>query len=358
MIPMKVSARRAAAIVAMVLSTGAIIPSPSLGHGPTPVLSTNLWGQNQTVEYRFRTGNVPPQRFQPAIHAAAGDSNGSRKAKAAVFDYDTAGSSLIGYGVNATCGVNGIACFTRSAPNSFTMWFREQGHAFDWGTLRWCQMYDSPPNGCFDVENIALDEFGHVQVLGHHVNNPDNSDYLDSVVQTTSRTKPNTGWNVHAYGRCDVATLQREYDLLSWTAKYSTCLDIATELTLAASSTSVGYLGGTTFTARLIASDLDSYKRIGGNPISGRVVRLQSRFPSTTTWSTIATMTAGSSSGTYTYSATSLTNTRDWRAVFTKPTDEGLRGDTSPTLRVSVSPRCEALEEDPDTGERAEGSCE
>jgi hypothetical protein len=358
MIPVNVSGRRTAALLATALATTAIVPSPGLGHGPTPVLSVNLWGQNQTVEYRFRSGNVPPQRFQPAIHAAAGDSNESRRAKAAVFAYDAAGSSLIGYGVNATCGVNGIACFTRSAPTSFTMWFREQGHAFDWGTLRWCQMYDSPPNGCFDVENIALDEFGHVQVLGHHVNEPDGSDYLDSVVQATSRTRPSTGWNVHAYGRCDVATLQREYDVLSWTTKYSTCLDVQTQLTLEASSTSVGYFGATTFTARLTASDLDSYERIGGNPISGRVVRLQSRSPSATTWSTIATMTASSSSGTYTYVASSLTSTRDWRAVFTKPTDEGLRGDTSSTLRVSVSPRCVALGEDPAMDEPAEGSCE
>jgi hypothetical protein len=359
MIPTNLSSRRATAVAAIALATGALIPPATLGHGPTPVLSATLWGQSQAVEYRFRSGNVPPQRIQPAIHAAAADSNESRNAKAAVFRYDAGGTSLIGYGVNATCGVNGIACFTRSAPTSFTMWFREHGHVFDWGTLRWCQMYDSPPNGCFDVENIALDEFGHVQVLAHHINYTDNSDYLDSVVQTTSRTKPNSGWNVHAYGRCDVATLQREYDPPSWTAKYSTCLDIQTELTLGASATSVAYLGSATFTARLKASDLDSYKRIGGNPISGRAVVLQWRSPSGTTWNTLATMAAGSESGTYTYSASSLTGTRDWRAVFTKPKDEGLRGDTSPTLRVNVSPRCGALEGEPGTDEPAtEETCE
>ena len=32
------------------------------------------------------------------------------------------------------------------------MWFREQGHEFDWGSLKWCQTYDDPPNGCFDAE--------------------------------------------------------------------------------------------------------------------------------------------------------------------------------------------------------------
>ena len=81
------------------------------------------------------------------------------------------------------------------------MWLREQGHVFDWGTLKWCQTYTNPPNGCYDAENISLDEFGHVDGLGHHVNKDDGSDYLDAVVQTYSRTKPNTGWNVHAFGR-------------------------------------------------------------------------------------------------------------------------------------------------------------
>src|SRR3712207_8349158 len=49
--------------------------------------------------------------------------------------------------------------------------------------------------------------------LDHHVNLADESDYRDSVVQTVSRAKPRSGWNAHAYGRCDVAQLQRQYDV-------------------------------------------------------------------------------------------------------------------------------------------------
>ena len=151
--------------------------------------------------------------------------------------YDAGGANPIGYGPGATCGVNGLACFTRSAPTGFTMWLREQGHVFDWGTLKWCQAYSSPPNGCYDAETIALDEFGHVEGLNHHGNYANDSDYLDAVVQTYSRTKPSSGWNMHAFGRCDVASLQLQYDMQTWSSKYSTCLDLATNLALSASST-------------------------------------------------------------------------------------------------------------------------
>ena len=110
--------------------------------------------------------------------------------------------------------MNGLACFTRNAPDSFTMWFREQGRVFDWGTLRWCQMYTTPPNGCYDVETVALDEFGHVEGLGHHVNFADERDYTDAVVQTFSRTEAaGRATTCTSSGACDVATLQIRYDI-------------------------------------------------------------------------------------------------------------------------------------------------
>jgi hypothetical protein len=304
--------------------------------GPDPILSGGMFAQNQDLRFRWRTGAVPASVIATAIKAAAADATRSRASKAATFTYDTAGPNQIGYGTGATCGVNGLACFTRDAPDSFGMWLREQGHVFDWGTLKWCQAYSSPPNGCYDAETIALDEFGHVEGLDHHVNRSDDSDYLDAVVQTYSRTKPSAGWNAHAFGRCDVATLQMQYDLQSWTADYSTCLDLSTVLTLSASSTSVAYGGSTTLTATLKIVDLAAYVRLGGNPISARTVSLQRRPAGGTTWSTVVTMSTGSTSGTY-VSSQKLQAAAEFRAVFKTPSEEGLNGDTSGTISVSVS---------------------
>ena len=302
-------------------------------HGPDPTLSGGPFGQNQDLRFRWRAGSEPTTAIKTAIKTAAADVNASRGSKAATFTYDAAGSNPIGYGAGATCGVNGLACFTRTVPTSFTMWLREQGHIFDWGTLKWCQAYATPPSGCYDAETIALDEFGHIETLDHHVNYSSDSDYLDSVVQTFSRTKPATGWNMHTLGRCDVATLQRQYDMQSWTAKYSTCLALTTLLTLTANPTAVFVGDATTLTATLTVADYASYVRLGGNPIAGRVVTLQRRTPGTTTWSTVGTMAIGTSAGTY-LASQRLTADTEYRAVFSTSTSEGLNGATSPTIRV------------------------
>ena len=312
-----------------------LLPSATSGHGPDPVFGS-LFTQDQTLRFDWRSGSAPPASLRTAIKAAAADATSTRGSQAAIFAYDAAGSNPIGYGAGNTCGPNGIACFTRNAPTGFTMWFREQGHRFDWGSLKWCQTYADPPNGCFDVETIALDEFGHVEGLDHHVNYDDDRDFADAVVQTVSRAKPQSGWNMHRFGRCDIATLQREYDVPNTSAKYSTCLDVATVLTLVASPTSIVFGGTTTLTATLKVGTAAAYDRLRGNPVTGRTVSLQRRVPGASTWSAAGTMTAGSS-GTYKLGI-KLQAATEFRAVFKTPSDEGINGDTSPTVAVSVGP--------------------
>jgi hypothetical protein len=320
---------------------GLAVAGPALAvraHAPDPALSGATWDQDERLEYRWRAGSEPPGAIRSAIDAAADDANDTRSSRAATFAYAADGESQIGYGAGATCGVNGIACFTRSAPDGgFTMWLREHGRVFEWGALRWCQMFASPPNGCYDAETIALDEFGHVEGLGHHENHADDRDYLDAVVQTFSRTKPSSGWNMHELGRCDIARLQLRYDITTASDHYSTCLDLETVVSLSASPTSVSFGGTTRLTALLRVVDADAYDRVGGNPVSYRTVRLQRRAPGASTWTTVASMTPTSSpTGSYTASL-KLQASAEFRAVFATQSVEGLNGDSSPTVTVTVS---------------------
>jgi hypothetical protein len=305
-------------------------------HGPDPIFPGGRYNQNQNLPFSWKSGSVPGGVYQTAIKAAAADASNTRGSQAATFSYVAGASNLIGYGTGATCSAAGIACFSRTAPTSFSMWMREQGHKFDWGSLRWCQAYTTWPDGCFDVENIMLDEFGHVEILNHHINYESASDYLDAVVQTKSRAKPMAGWNAHAFGRCDIASLQVQYDMQGWSAKYSTCLDLATTLALGASAGYVGYGGTVTLTGTLKVADVASYSRLALNPIALRTVTLQRRPPGGS-WVTVGTMSPGATSGTYTRSVQLFANT-EFRALFAKPYDEGLRGVTSSTVTVFRSP--------------------
>jgi hypothetical protein len=329
------SSRRA--FLGVILTAAAVAGAvPAAAHGPDPVFGGVLYAQNQELRFRWRAGQEPPAAMQAAIRQGGLDASASRNSRAATFLQDPAGTSWINYGLDVACGVNGLACFSRAgAPNSFTMSFRENGHRYDWGVLRWCEM-TGRPDGCFDARNSALDEFGHVEILTHHVNFADESDYLDAVVQTIQRVKPRVGYDAHVFGRCDVASLQRKYDMLNWAAKYSTCLDLATTVTISAPAW-VPYGANVPITATLTVVDLDAYERLGGNPVSSRTITVQRRAPGAVAWVSVGTMAAGAGAGTYTFTAPSQTATREWRTVFTKPAAEGLRGDTSPIVTVTVS---------------------
>ncbi len=322
--------RRLGFLVAVVLALGAAVPVTA--HDPDPTLG-DLFAQSKVLQYRWSSSGTPPYDMKIAIHDARDDANASRKAKSPTFDYDTGGSNVVYYGTGVPCGVNGLACFQRDPPGWFGMWFRENGHRFDWGTLRWCELAGSP-DGCYDAENIALDEFGHVLGLGHHDNFADDSDYKDAVVQTYSRTKPRAGYNAHVFGRCDVATLQQQYDVLASTTLYSTCLDVPTASTLAASSRSVASGAMVTFTATLTS---DGAGRLSNNPMSGRTVVLQQRSGSS--WADVLTMNDSSAAGAYTASLT-MRSSQDYRALFRKPSNEGVRTDFSATVSITVSASC------------------
>jgi hypothetical protein len=317
----------------VLLAALAGVPASAVAHAPDPVLSGGIFAQNADLHYRWGTGGTPPAAIRTAVNEAAGDSNASRRSRAATFAYDTSGGNAVYYGVDVPCGVNGLACFRRDAPTWFGVWLRENGHRFDWGVLRWCEL-NGDPDGCYDAENVVLDELGHVLGLDHHVNYADDSDYADAVVQTYTHARPHVGWNAHVFGRCDIATLQQQYDILSWSTPYSTCLDVPTRATLTATSTSVVAGAVVTFTATLTSA---GDGRLSNNPMSGRVVVLQRR--SGTTWADVLTLTPGAAAGSYGGSLT-MQGSGEYRAAYRKTSTEGVRTSTSAAVSITVAAGC------------------
>jgi hypothetical protein len=333
--------RHVATVIAVAAVAAALsLPAgPVLAHGPDPIIGTATWARDQVVPYQWASYGVPPSWMAAAIDAGAGDVGESRASRAAVFVRSASAPAAIAYGGYVPCDSYGIACMDRNGMSNgaFGVWFRPQGWAFDWGYLRWCQGLSTPTNGCYDAENVALDELGHVEILGHHVNYSNESDFTDAVVQYAARQRPNTGWNQHAFGRCDVARLQLEYERRDPSNPVSTCLSLATSNALSASAVSI-WIGDTVrFTAMLRITSSTVAGAMAGDALSDRVVVLQRRAVGATAWTTMGTMTPSTSTeGAYGLSW-SPTTTYDWRTIFSAATGDGVQSSTSAVVRMSVS---------------------
>ncbi len=198
--------RWTAAVVAGVLLSISLV-SPTAATPPTPASGT-VWETAQ-LKYRWLSGSEPPTWMRNAIHAAAQDASVSTMADTPSFGYDGSGTGWFAYtGDIPTDYAVGYA--VRNVPTSFGIRLRPQGYSLDWGTLRWCQFYDSPPSGCFDAELITLHEIGHVLTLGH-IDESTVTDWTDTIMHAAPKTKAKTGWNAHDFGRCDAARLQLRY---------------------------------------------------------------------------------------------------------------------------------------------------
>jgi hypothetical protein len=303
---------------------------------PTPAGGTT-WAPNQSVPFRWKEGSEPPGWARVAVLAAADDNNDSRASRAAVLTHQDGALSWVGY-TSDIPSAYAIAYTVATQPDSFRIRLRPHGYMLDWGALRWCQFYDDPPTGCYDLEMVTLHEMGHVQSLDH----PDEADvatWTDTVMHEYPKTKARTGWNQHEYGSCDVARLQIRYRPLTPSTPYSTCLNLPSELTLGASATQMESGNSVTFTARLTVDDAAIYPNLAGQPASGRTIKLQRRAPGGTSWSTVADMNPGANEGVYGKSLT-LTATYDWRVLFPDGA-EGLQTSTSSLVKVTVYPSCQ-----------------
>jgi hypothetical protein len=327
--------RLARLFAVLALVTGAA--GPVTATSPTPA-SGATWSANQLVEYRWKDAAEPPGWMRSAVNAAASDSNASRAARAAVFTHRDGAGSWIGYTADLPT-TYAIGYAVRNVPDSFNIRLRPQGYMLDWGKLRWCQFYDSPPTGCYDAEMITLHEFGHIQTLGH-ANESDVTDWLDTIMHAAPKTKAKAGWNAHAFGRCDVARLQIRYRPLTPSTRYSTCLSMPTQLSIGASATSVASGANVAFTARLKVADDAVYPKLAGEPLDGRTVILQRRAPGASSWATVATMNAQYDDAGRYVKTVSVSATYDWRAKFATPSAEGLTGSTSSAARVTAGASC------------------
>ncbi|MGD8685110.1 MAG: hypothetical protein PVG27_14280 [Chloroflexota bacterium] len=303
---------------------------------PTPEFAAGGWAKDRTLAFRWRPGAAPPSWARRPMKAAAEDASGTAYARSPHFPYRSEAHNAMAYtgAMPAFCSQRAIACAGRSMPTTWGVWIRPHGTDFAWGTLRWCQKTSSS-SGCFDLRRVALHELGHITGLDHPSSAGFTLSYADSVMQGITPARPYAGASRHAFGRCDVATLQELYDTPDNKTSISTCNDVATTLALSASNTSVPRGTSVTLTAQLKVDGRSAYRQLADNPLNGRSVKLKYRpAGSDGPWQT-AWLRPLYSSGRYRLSITPSA-TWEFKAVFPAPGDEGLRYSRSPLRKVRV----------------------
>ena len=299
---------------------------------PVPAFAAGGWAKDTSLPFAWRSGDVPPEWARDPIRAGADDATETSAARSPRFDFRSTSDETIRYTSTFPdfCRL-GIACASRNMPSFWAVWLRPHGTDFSWGTLRWCQRNGN--DGCFDIRRVVIHELGHVAGLNHPSSAGFNLAPNETVMHAVTPARPSAGSGRHSFGRCDVATLQELYDVPTNSTRISTCNDVATDLTLAASDTSIARGSPVRLTAVLRIADLDSVGQLANNILNGRSVRLRYRRAGSDDGWTVLWMDAQDTGGRYELSLAPRADT-ELQATFPAPDDEGLRWTASPVVTV------------------------
>ena len=306
---------------------------------PTPNFAGGAWPKGKALTYHWKSDAVPPAWAWSPLQSGADDATRTSISSSPRFIYRSDGANSVAYtgSLPSFCSSAAIACARRSMPSYWGVWIRPHGTDLPWGTLRWCQKTSSA-SGCLDIRRVILHELGHIAGLDHPSSAGFTLSVNDSVMQGITPMRPQAGASRHAYGRCDVATLQELYDTPDNKTAISTCNDVATRVTLAASSSSVRRGSTVKLTATLNVTGNSAFRQLAGNPLNGRTVALKyRRAGSADAWSTVW-MRSLYSGGRYEVAITPGA-TWEFKAVFPHPPSEGLRFSSSDKVRVKVTRR-------------------
>ncbi|MEO7119354.1 MAG: hypothetical protein ABIZ34_10325, partial [Candidatus Limnocylindrales bacterium] len=205
---------------------------PRVDPRPVPQYTPLTWAQDTLLGYRWAS-DAPNSWMRPGINAAAADVTSSRGSLAARFTYDAGSADDIQLRTEMTGNcLRSVACAHFDIPRSWYVRIRPQGTELDWGTVRWCQAYDDWPNGCYEVERVMLHEFGHVLGLAHPEDFGFRLGTLETIMTARGQEKGETGWQTHRFLPCDVARLQRRYDLVAPSTPLALCDRVETRLSL------------------------------------------------------------------------------------------------------------------------------
>jgi len=180
---------------------------PIVAPQPVPAFAAGGWPRDKTLRFSWRPGAIPPAWAKEPLLSAAEDVQRTARARSPRFVHRSGAANSVRYtAAFPTFCRYGIACASRNLPTAWAVWLRPHRADFSWGTLRWCQRRSA--SGCFDMRRVMLHELGHVTGLQHPSSVGFRLAAGETVMHAITPAKPSAGSTRHAFGRCDVATLQ------------------------------------------------------------------------------------------------------------------------------------------------------
>jgi hypothetical protein len=316
---------------------GDLLPAdfgPAVAARPVPPFAAGGWPRDTVLRFSWLPGDVPPSWAQTAIREAAADASTTSGAGSPIFVHRASASDTIRYTplFPEFCRF-GIACATRDMPAFWAAWVRPHATEFSWGTLRWCQKEGG--SGCFDLRRAMLHELGHVLGLNHPSAGGFELAPAETVMHAITPARPAAGSTRHAFGRCDVATLQEIYDVPTDSAPISTCNDVATTLRLTSSVAELQGGESVRLRAVLRVPDRPAFGQLAGNVLDDRAVKLRYRASDGDDAWTVLWMRSQGRGGVYELTIDPSVSS-EFLATYPVTRSEGLRFSESDLVKVKV----------------------
>lgn len=234
-------------------------------------------------------------------------------------------------GCNPAGGVRAFSIYVRLIPSVSAptwLWFQRDNTCVD--------IYNGNPNPddhfatslCFSVARVLAHESTHLTLTrSHYDDGLDGETFMQSNTPTPNGSPAN--WNRRFFLPCDAAAAQLEYGVANAFGPLADCFDVDpgdgvrglnAALTLG-SAASITRCWNTTATAsgRLALADSAAYEDMRDTPLAGRVVRIDRKLATSTTWTIgVFTATAGDAAANNWSRSLSTTSagTYNYRAIF------------------------------------------
>jgi len=293
-----------AAVVSLVLVAGVVLAR-------APLLNAQKFAgfdRNEVLTYKYSGTYDGWAGARAAVDTVLESEWANRSYNASglpTFQYSSTGTGTVYFtsAAESPCSDIGntswLACATNWGSSSFHIYIREFAasgkSSWVWNETGGCGSGET----CWDLSRSLIHEAIHVTMgVGSH----DESGESKTVMSSIQIAKSTAGWNTNHLQPCDEATGQLLYDVNTLSSRYSTCMaDVAdtpgdgltATLTLDRTSSTVCTSFLVTVKGSLEVADLDSYKTLGGNPLSGRVVYVDRRVAGGT-YSLYKSVTTGS----------------------------------------------------------------